>query len=98
MAGLADLGQSSSALVSQSEEVSNSFSFGCYTDFGICLSSSLMMAMKEEKVTERDILTMVTNGLTEYLTTGDIRNTWKKLREIKHVLMAAKCLRNFKTC
>ena len=57
-----------------------------------------MMAMKEEKVTEGYIMSNVAKGLAEYFTTGDIVNTWKQLREIKHVMMAAKCLRNLKNC
>ena len=97
-AGLADFGQSTSTFSSQGEEVTDSSAFKCFTDFGFCLSSSAMMAMKEDTVTEGDILTMVTDGLAEYVATGDIGNTWKKLREIKHVVMAAMCLQNFKIC
>jgi hypothetical protein len=72
--------------------------FGCYADFGVCLSSSVMMAMKEEQVTEGDIMTHVAGGLAEYFTSGDIVNTWKELRKIEHVLIAAKCLTNLKLC
>ena len=71
---------------------------GCYGDFGFCLSSSVMMAMKEENVTEGDIMTHVAMGLSEYLTSGDIVNTWMELRKIEHVLMAAKCLKRLEMC
>ena len=72
--------------------------FGCYADFGVCLSSSVMMAMKEEQVTEGDIMTHVARGLAEYLSSGDIVNTWNELRKIEHILMAAKCLKKLKVC
>ena len=81
-----------------SSSIGNGPVFGCYADFGFCLSSSIMMAMKEEKVTEGDIMINVAKGLAEYLTSGDIVNTWKELRKIEHVLIAAKCLQNFKLC
>ena len=71
---------------------------GCYADFGVCLSSSVMMAMHEEKVTEGDIMTHVARGLAEYLSSGDIVNTWNELRKIEHILMAVKCLKNLKVC
>ena len=37
-------------------------------------------------------------GAGGVLHTGDISNTWKKLRSIKHVRMIAQCLHNYKTC
>ena len=98
LASLADFGQTSAFGNQASEGDGTSSVFSCYTDFGFCLSSSVMMAMKEEKVTEKDIMSNVAKGLAEYFTTGDIVNTWKQLREIKHVIMAAKCLRNLKNC
>ena len=72
--------------------------FGCYADFGVCLSSSVMMAMREEQVTEGDIMTHVARGLAEYLSSGDIVNTWNEMRKIEHISMAVKCLTNLKVC
>ena len=92
-----DILQSLTDFQNSSSEVGGSV-FGCYTDFGFCLSSSFMIALKEETVTEVDIMTHVARGLAEYFTSGDIVNTWKELRKIEHVLIAAKCLTNLKLC
>ena len=80
------------------EGVVNSSSLGCYGDFGVCMSYTVMEALREEAVGEREILGKVAEGLAEYLSTGDIANTWRSLREIRHVNMTEKCIRRFKSC
>ena len=77
---------------------SSKFGYQCHINFGVCLSSTSMMALRERAVTEMDILTMVAEGLAEYFTTGYIADTWKKLRKINHVMMAAKCLNKYEIC
>ena len=72
--------------------------FGCYGNLGVCISLTAMEALMEDTVREGEIMTRVSRGLAEYLSTGDITNTWRDLREISHVVTAEKCIRKFKTC
>ena len=53
-----------------------------------------MVALNERGVTEVELGSLVARGLAEYLSTGDISDTWKQLRSIKHVRMAAQCLKD----
>ena len=94
--GLEHVMQMYSSFGSNSDD--NLYGFKCQTYFGVCLLSTSMTALKERAVSELDILTMVAEGFAEYFSTGDIGETWEKLREIKHVMMAAQCLKDFKIC
>ena len=97
LSSLADFQNISTVFEKQESEGGGSV-LGCYTDFGFCISSSVMVAMNEKTVTEGHIMTQVARGLAEYLTSGDIVNTWQDLRKIDHVLMAANCLKKLKLC
>ena len=72
--------------------------FGCYGDLALCVATSVVVAFQEEAVTEKEIFEKVANGVGEYLTSGDIANTWQDLGRIQHVQMIAKCLKDFYTC
>ena len=72
--------------------------FGCYANLALCVASSVVVAFQEESVSEKEIFGKVANGVGEYLTSGDIANTWQDLGRIQHVQMAAKCLKDFYTC
>ena len=97
LSSLADFQNISTAFDKEESEGGGSL-FGCYTEFGFCISSSVMVAINEKTVTEGHIMTQVARGLAEYLTSGDIVNTWQDLRKIDHVLMAANCLKKLKLC
>ena len=71
---------------------------GCLPQLGVCLLSTSMVALNERGVTEVELGSLVARGLAEYLSTGDISDTWKQLRSIKHVRMAAQCLKDYNNC
>ena len=73
-------------------------SLGCYSSFGFCLSSSVLMALNEETAAEKVIMGHVVKGMAEYFSSGDISSTWQDLREIDHVRKAANCLKQFSNC
>ena len=89
---LEDLGVLNSLDKTQEED------FGCYAGLALCVASSVVVAFQEEAVTEKEIFGKVANGVGEYLTSGDIANTWQDLGRIQHVQMIAKCLKDFYTC
>ena len=96
-AGLENIGQLSSFEM-HADGVTRKYKFQCHINFAACLSSTSMIALKERAVTEMDILAMVAEGLAEFFATGDIADTWRKLRKINHVVMAARCLNTYEIC
>ena len=70
----------------------------CYTGLASCLSTASLVALKDENVEETDILSLLVEGLVEYSTDSDIKNTWTKLRTIKHIPITVKCLQKYKSC
>ena len=72
--------------------------FGCYLDFGVCLSYTVIEALKEDRWTEREIMVEVSKGFAEYLIDGQIKNTWKRLGDIHHVKLTVGCIKKLNSC
>ena len=72
--------------------------FGCYFDFGVCLSYTVIEALKEGRWTEREIIVKVSNGFAEYFIDGQIKNTWKRIGDIPHVQLTIGCIKNLNSC
>ena len=75
----------------QTDEESKCFG---YTDMAKCMLVALLQSMKEES---RDMTEDLVSGTVEYLVTGDIADTWTRLRHVPHVSTAATCAHRFTT-
>ena len=75
----------------QTDEQSKCFG---YTDMAKCMSVALLQSMKEKS---RDMTGDLVSGTMEYLVTGDIADTWTRLRHVPHFSTAATCAHRFTT-
>ena len=51
-------------------------------EFGVCMYFTIMEALKEEAVNEKEIMCGVDQGLVKYFSTRVIVKTWINLNEI----------------
>lgn len=82
---------------SQNEIEDGKSGYKCYFEAAPCFLESIKLQI-ESRTTELELISQIFGALLEYFNTGDIKESWNRLRQHKMAANTLTCFKQFNSC